>query len=175
MLNNSKLHGNQWGLDVMSAACDVTSCQVYNKKIGELGVENGKVELTRNEIFHNDRHGIYVCINSSSIIEENEIFENGWQGIHKTSDAWCRISRNKIYQNKCGGIHVVPNTKAPGNQQSITEFNEILGNQGSGIDLEYASDDRIGSAFPSLDVLFPSEENFIKAKCTEIKINLKIT
>ena len=167
VLKNSKLHGNQWGLDVKSAACDVTGCQIYdNKKIG-IGVENGKVELTRNEIFHNDRHGIYVCKNSSAIIEENEIFENGWQGIHKTSDAWCRISRNKIYQNKCCGIHVEPNTKTPGNEQSIIKFNEILGNQGPGIDEEYVFDDQIGTAFPSRDVLFPSEENFIKAKCTE--------
>ncbi|CAB4036494.1 Stress-induced-phospho 1, partial [Paramuricea clavata] len=170
VLKNSKLHGNQWGLEVKSATCDVTGCQIYdNKKIG-VAVENGKIQLTRNEIFHNDRHGIFLCKNSSAVIKENDIFENGWQGIEKTSDAWCRISRNKIYQNKCGGIHVVPITKAPGHQQSIVEFNEIFGNQGPGIDEANSNNDEIGSVIPSLDALFASEENFIKAKCNDNKL-----
>ena len=51
VVNNSKLYGNQWGLDVRSSTCIVTGCQIYdNKKIG-IGVGNGEITLTRNEIF----------------------------------------------------------------------------------------------------------------------------
>ena len=90
----------------MERVRDVTDCQVYdNKKIGiTIGEMNGKAKLRRNEIFHNDRHGIYLCKKSSAIIEENEIFENGFLGtlikptrflivsvIHYFSTKVCRI------------------------------------------------------------------------------------
>jgi parallel beta-helix repeat protein len=167
VLKDSKLHGNQWGLDVKHALCDVTGCQIYdNKKIG-VGVGNGRVKLTRNEIFHNDRHGIYLCEKSSAVIEENEIFENGWWGIDTMSNASCQVSQNKIYLNKCGGIHIDPIIKASDHKQSIIEFNKIFSNQGPGIDQDKLYDDKIGGAVPSLDVLLTSEENFMKAKCTE--------
>jgi hypothetical protein len=167
VLKDSKLHGNQWGLDVKHASCDVTGCQIYdNKKMG-VGVTNGRVKLTRNEIFHNDRHGICLCEKSSAVIKENEIFENGWWGIETmTSTASCQVSHNKIYLNKCGGIHIDPTTKASDHKQSIIEFNTIFNNKGSGIDQDRQYDDQIGGAVLSFDDLSTSEEIFLKAKCT---------
>ncbi len=161
-LKNSKLHGNQWGLDVRSATCDVTGCQIYdNKKIGVgVGDVDGKVKLTRNEIFHNDRHGIYLSEKSSAIVEENEIFENGWWGVETMTDAWCRVSRNRIYKNKCGGIHAVP-IALHQQQKSVIEFNQIVGNEGPGIDLTYAYPDEVGASF-TLPI-----SGSAKAICTE--------
>ena len=73
VLKNSKLHGNTWGLDVKNGMCDVTGCQIYdNRKIGVGISKNGKVILTCNEIFHNDRHGICLCEKSSADIVDIE-------------------------------------------------------------------------------------------------------
>ena len=162
VLKRCKLHGNQWGLDVRSASCHVTDCQVYdNKKIG-VGVTNGHIELRHNEIFHNDRHGICLTEKATGIIENNEIFENGWSGISAMTDACCRVSHNKIYQNKCRGVHVVP--IAPDlNRQSVVEFNEIFGNEGPGIDLSYTFNDGINSSY----TLPKNIDNLKKAICTE--------
>ena len=158
-LKRSKLHGNQWGLDVRLATCDVTDCQVYdNKKIG-IGVGNGQVQLRRNEIFHNDRHGIYLCEKAIGNIEENEIFQNGGSGISTMTDACCRVSHNKIYQNKCSGVNVVP-IASDLNRQSVVEFNEIFSNEGPGIDQDNAHNDEVYSTFTFVN------KDKIKAKCT---------
>ena len=160
-LSNSKLYGNQWGLDVKFGTCDVTGCQIYdNMKIG-VGVGNGgKVKLRRNEIFHNDRHGVYLCEKSIAVIEKNEIFQNGWYGIDTMSDASCFVSNNNIYQNKCGGIHAVPISHLQ--PQSVIEFNRISGNGGPGIDQMKSFSDSVSSPPPT----FSSDEVLTKAKCT---------
>ena len=169
VLKNSKLHGNTWGLDVRYGKCDVTCCQVYdNKKIG-VGVGGaGNIKLMRNEIFHNDRHGIYLDEKSSAVINDNEIFENGWWGISTISDARCSVSHNKIYQNKCGGINLVPISKATGQEQSNTvKSNKIFSNHGPGIIEENKYDDKFGNdTLLPTDVSFSSED-FIKAKLSE--------
>ena len=146
VLKSSKLHGNQSGLDIRSASrCDVTDCQIYdNKKMG-VGVGNTEVYLKHNEIFHNDRHGIYLCEKASGMIEENEIFENGWSGISTMTDACCHVSRNKVYQNKCGGVHAVP-IALDLDRQSVVESNEIFSNEGPGIDLEDMIHDEVYSS-----------------------------
>ncbi|XP_028408774.1 uncharacterized protein LOC114531338 isoform X2 [Dendronephthya gigantea] len=159
-LKNSKLYGNQWGLDVQFGTCNVTGCQIYdNMKIG-VGVGNGgKVKLTQNEIFHNDRHGVCLIERSSAVIEKNEIFQNGWHGISTLSDASCVISNNSIYQNKCGGIHAAPVSRQQ--PQSVIEFNKISGNEGPGIDQMPAYADSVNSPFPTF-----SNDEVLTAKCT---------
>ena len=161
VLTRSKLHGNQSGLNVRSARrCDVTDCQIYdNKKMG-LGVGNTKVYVKHNEIFHNDRHGIYLCEKAIGMIEENEIFENGWSGISTMTDACCHVSRNKVYQNKCGGVHAVP-IALDLDRQSVVESNEIFSNEGPGIDLEDMIHDEVYSS-PT----FCENISKCKAKCT---------
>ena len=161
VLKSSKLHGNQWGLDAVSARkCDVTNCQIYdNKKIG-VGVANTEVYLKHNEIFHNDRHGIHLREKAIGIIEENEIFENGWSGISSMTDAYCRVSRNKIYQNKCCGVRAGP-IALDLDRQSVVESNEIFSNEGPGIDLEDTFDDSIYSSSTSCGNIRKRE-----AKCT---------
>ena len=166
VLQRSKLHGNLYGLDVDWAKCDVVGCQIYDNKKEGVEIRNGTVKLRRNEIFHNDCHGIHVSGNSSTVIEENDIFENGWFGIHKESDTWCRVSRNKIYLNKDGGIHFIPHEKTSGNQQSVIESNKILNNHGPGIDQTNAVTDEFDDAdIPGPDV--ERDDNFVKAKCSE--------
>jgi parallel beta-helix repeat protein len=168
VLKNSKLHGNQWGLQVHNGTCDVTDCQVYdNKKIGvAIGEVNGKAKLRRNEIFHNDRHGIYLCNNSSAIIEENEIFENGYWGISTMTDAWCRVSRNKIYQNKYGGISAVP-IVSDLHKQVVIEFNQIIGNEGPAIDQTFALPDNVGPVGSPFNLYKSMPDNLKEAICTE--------
>jgi parallel beta-helix repeat protein len=172
VLKNSKLHGNQWGLEVVHGTCDVTDCQFYdNKKIGvTIGQMNGKAKLRRNEIFHNDRHGIHLCKNSSAIIEENEIFENGFWGISAISDAWCRVSRNKIYQNKYGGIQAVP-IGLDLYKQSVIEFNQIIGNEGPDIDQTYAFPDCVSDPLHQYKSM---PDNLKEAICTGnlLKVNI---
>jgi tetratricopeptide (TPR) repeat protein len=172
VLKNSKLHGNQWGLDMKYGTSTVTGCQIYdNRKIG-VSITNGKAKLTRNEIFHNDRHGIGVTKNSYIEIEENEVFENGWIGI-QGNDSCCRVSRNKIYQNKCGGIHIEPITKASGQEPSVIEFNKIFSNEGPGIDETFTYDDKIGAFSAPRDR--PSNRSCLKAKRhkNELKDNVE--
>ena len=163
VIENSKLYGNQWGLDVrFSKNCVVTGCQIYdNKKIG-VGISNTKVKLVRNEIFHNDRHGIYLCENSFAVIEENEIFENGFWGIATMTDACCHAFRNKIFKNKYGGVQAVP-IVSDREEQSAIKFNQIIDNEGPGIDQNYALVDEVGKPFG-----FPKiEKGYKNAICTK--------
>ena len=162
VIENRKLYGNQWGLDVgFSKNCVVTGCQIYdNMKIG-VGVGNGKVKLTRNEIFHNDRHGIYLCNNSFAVIQENDIFENGFWGIETMADACCHVFRNKIFKNKYGGVHAVP-IVSDQDKQSVIEFNQIIGNEGPGIDQAHAFDDKVGAPLNFRNF----EKDYTKAKCS---------
>jgi parallel beta-helix repeat protein len=160
VIKNSKLHGNQWGLDVKFATCDVVNCQIYdNRKMG-VGVGNGKVNLSRNEIFHNDRQGIYLCENSFGVIENNEIFENGWYGIATMTAAYCHVSQNKICKNKCGGVHAVP-VVSDQQKQSVISCNQIIDNEGPGIDENYMFDDKVGATLNFRDI----GKDHAKAKC----------
>ena len=176
VLKNSKLHGNTWGLDVRNGKCDVTGCQIYdNKKIGVGVGANGNIKLTCNEIFHNDRHGIYLDERSSAVIMKNEIFENGWWGIVTMTDAHCCVSHNKIYQNKYGGITLVPISKATGQERNTVRSNKIFSNQGPGIREDHSFNDQIGTARPSVNVLFATKDNFLKAKLAgnELRDNIE--
>ena len=83
------------------------------------------------------------------------------------SDARCCISRNKIYQNKYGGITLVPISKATGQERNTVMSNKIFSNQGPGIHEKHSFNDQIGSARPSVNVLFPTENNFLRAKLAE--------
>ncbi|XP_028408780.1 uncharacterized protein LOC114531345 [Dendronephthya gigantea] len=163
-LESCKLYGNEIGVNVDFGTCDVNGCQMYdNKKFGVAVGKGGKLTLTRNEIFHNDRDGVYLE-KSSAKIEENEIFQNGWFGISiiaRNDESSYVVSDNKISRNKCGGIHATPTSKLQ--PPSVIKSNWISGNEGPGIDQTKSYPDSINSPPSTL----PNDENLQEAKCAD--------
>lgn len=90
-----------------ASKCEVFYCEVYHNAREGISVVDGSkcVTLARNEVYGNDKDGVFVR-HSEVNITENKLFDNEYWGIWTQDNSRCTVSMNDVFRNKCGGVCV---------------------------------------------------------------------